>query len=244
MADAAAPRHQSGLCRTPLKRCCCCASLRCGALAAALLYGALAAATVCLSVFGTGHRIATNTVRRLTRGPRPADDRAVAWLAQGAALFLVNVGGRALAHMAGCVGVWRRSRWLSRRYFHFWVLLVVWIPLDTAWYCLTIRHDQSYYNRSYRDGTLMQVEQGFAIAKMAASACGPYFMLIVWSHHENLHRDQSERNEEAGIPWLRPATPVTPIDPDDEDEMALEPTSLEWLAETDPAARRRKKVTF
>jgi len=172
------------------------------------------------------------------------DDRAVAWLAQGAALFLVNVGGRALAHTAGCVGVWRRSRWLSRRYFHFWVLLVVWIPLDTAWYCLTIRHDQSYYNRSYRDGTLMQVEQGFAIAKMAASACGPYFMLIVWSHHENLHRDQSERNEEAGIPWLRPATPVTPIDPDDEDEMALEPTSLEWLAETDPAARRRKKVTF
>lgn len=225
----AAVRH-TGACK-PLARCCCCNSLRFGALVAAWLNLSVAVATIVVTVEGTRHRIAT-----------PAS----------ALFFLGNIGAQALAHLVGFVGVWRRSHWACRRYFQFSVLMVVWVPLDAAWYCLAIWHDMNYYHRTYLGSFWMEAEQAVAIAKLVCAAFAVYAMLVLWSYHENLDAGEVARNDVGECVGRRPPkksdvhelkqVPGESIG--DEDDMEMEKTSLEWLQETDPAATKRRKVGF
>jgi hypothetical protein len=221
-----------GACR-PLARCCCCNSLRFGALLAAWYYFVVAVATIIVTVIGTRHRIATST---------------------SAVFFLGNIGVQALAHLVGFAGVYRRSHWACRRYFHFWVLMVVWVPLDAAWYCLAIWHDMNYYHRTYLDSLWMQVEQAVAVAKLVCAAFAIYAMLVLWSYHENLDSGEVARNDVGECIGRRPPKQSEVHDlaqgagvsiGDDDEFMEMEQTSLEWLQETDPAATKlRRKVGF
>ena len=111
-------------------------------------------------------------------------------------MFLGNLSIQAVAHSVGFVGVFTRNHWASRRYFHYWIVMVVWIPLDSVWYCLTIWHDMNYYHATYKDTTWNVVEQGVAIAKLSNAVLAVYFMLVVWSHHENLDSGKATLNDE------------------------------------------------
>lgn len=218
-----------GACK-PLARCCCCNSLRFGALLAALIYFAVAMATIVVTFNGTRHRIATTG---------------------SAVFFLGNIGVQALAHLVGFVGVWRRSHWACRRYFHFWVLMVVWVPLDATWYCLAIWHDMNYYHRTYLGSSWMQIEQAVAVAKLACAAFAIYAMLVLWSYHENLDAGEVARNDVGECIGRRPPqlsevhalSQIAGMSHGNDDvDMEMEQTPLEWLQETDPAASKRRKL--
>jgi hypothetical protein len=168
-------------------------------------------------------------------------------------MFLGTVGAQAAAHLLGLVGIWRRSHWVCRRYFHFWVLMIVWVPLDAAWYCLAIWHDMNYYHMSYLNSLWMLVEQAVAVAKLVCAAFAIYAMLVVWSYHENLDAGQVARNDVGECigkrpPQLQDLTEVvgdTPTAGEEEDDVEVEQTAIEWLQETDPAAtKQRRKIGF
>ena len=172
-----------------------------------------------------------------------------------------NLGLQAAAHCVGFVGVFIRNRWACRRYFHYWIVLVVWIPLDSVWYGLMIWHDMNYYHATYKDTTWNAVEQGVAIAKLSNAVLAVYFMLVVWSHHENLEGGKAALNDEGECVGETPPkkkslwgrvkmSAVKDLSLVDEDEqlerveladMEAEKTSLEWLQETDPSAMKQRR---
>ena len=104
----AAVRH-TGACK-PLARCCCCNSLRFGALVAAWLNLSVAVATIVVTVEGTRHRIAT-----------PAS----------ALFFLGNIGAQAGSLACTGAATGRAVGTSSSRYS--WSSGFRWMRLGTAW---------------------------------------------------------------------------------------------------------------